>query len=114
MSPGGWLGATNAPTGAFDQPPADDVPDEPNIFTEAANGDEPAPEPSIDDQEDAPKDELDLNDAESDDLNLAEASELSTNGLAHDGDNGASPALGEEDAEGSDESGVAKDGEGDE
>ena len=116
MSPGGWLSATGASTGAFDQPPAKDVTDEPNVFTEASNGDEPAPapEPDIVEQEDAPEDKIDLKDAESDDLGLAEASELSANGLGHDGENGASPALGEEDAAGSGESDTATDGEGDE
>ena len=111
VSPGGWLGVTDAPTGAFDQQPSEDVPAEPNIFTEAAGGEDSTPEPSVNEQADAPDDELDADGDESGDLDLAEASELSTNGLSHDGDNGASPDFGEEDAEGSDESGIAADGE---
>lgn len=107
VSPGGWLGVTDAPTGAFDQQPSEDAPDEPNIFAEAADGDNSTPEPSIEE----PDDELDADGDEPGDLDLAEASELSTNGLSHDGDNGASPDLGEEDAEGSDEPSITADGE---
>ena len=111
VSPGGWLGATGASTGAFDQDPGEDVSAEPNVFTEAANGEDSTLEPSVDEQDDVPDDELIADGDESGDLDLAEASELSTNGLSHDGDTGASPDFGEEDAEGSDESGIAADGE---
>jgi len=61
----------------------------------------------------APEDELDDDTDESSNPDLVEAGELSTNGLSHDAENGASPAFGEEDAEGSDEPGITTRGEGD-
>ena len=119
----GWLGASDgeeaAPSGAFDQlVDEDDVPAEPNIFTDgndgageeaAANTD--SPEMAVEEEEDdtpidAPDDELDAEEEEDEDLDVAETGELSTNG--------ASPAFGEEDAEGNDEPTVATDNEGDE
>ncbi|MQG10717.1 MAG: DNA-directed RNA polymerase subunit beta' [SAR202 cluster bacterium] len=119
----GWLGASDgeeaAPSGAFDQlVDEDDVPAEPNIFTDgndgageeaAANTD--SPEMAVEEEEDdtpvdAPDDELDAEEEEDEDLDVAETGELSTNGT--------SPAFGEEDAEGNDEPTVATDNEGDE
>ena len=119
----GWLGASDgeeaAPSGALDQlVDEDDVPAEPNIFTDgndgageeaAANTD--SPEMAVEEEEDdtpvdAPDDELDAEEEEDEDLDVAETGELSTNG--------ASPAFGEEDAEGNDEPTVATDNEGDE
>ena len=119
----GWLGASDgeeaAPSGAFDQLVGeDDVPAEPNIFTDgndgageeaAANTD--SPEMAVEEEEDdtpvdAPDDELDAEEEEDEDLDVAETGELSTNGT--------SPAFGEEDAEGNDEPTVATDNEGDE
>ena len=119
----GWLGANDgeeaAPSGAFDQlVDEDDVPAEPNIFTDgndgageeaAANTD--SPEMAVEEEEDdtpvdAPDDELDAEEEEDEDLDVAETGELSTNGT--------SPAFGEEDAEGNDEPTVATDNEGDE
>ena len=119
----GWLGASDgeeaAPSGALDQlVDEDDVPTEPNIFTDgndgageeaAANTD--SPEMAVEEEEDdtpvdAPDDELDAEEEEDEDLDVAETGELSTNGT--------SPAFGEEDAEGNDEPTVATDNEGDE
>ena len=119
----GWLGASDgeeaAPSGALDQlVDEDDVPAEPNIFTDgndgageeaAANTD--SPEMAVEEEEDdtpvdAPDDELDAEEEEDEDLDVAETGELSTNGT--------SPAFGEEDAEGNDEPTVATDNEGDE
>jgi|TARA_B100000809_G_scaffold9195_2_gene8747 hypothetical protein len=47
-------------------------------------------------------------------LDLVESEELSTNGLSPEGEEGASPSFGEDDAEGTDEPSAAADGEGDE
>ena len=124
VSPGGWLGVTDAPTGAFEQQPSGDGdgPVDPNLFTEAADSEAAPPDVSNDEgQEDDDFDELEEMDDEIDEddddpgeLGLAEASDLSTNGLSHDGDGGVIPAFGEADAEGSDESGTPTDGEGEE
>ena len=57
------------------------------------------------------EDKLD-DDDEPSDLDIAESGELSTNGLSPEGENGASPSFGEEDAEGTDEPSAATDGEG--
>ena len=116
VSPGGWLGLPNAPTGPFDQPPGDEGPAEPNIFAEATGGQDSPAEPSVDeDDEDEDLDGLDDTDDdgdESDDMSLAESSELSTNGHNQEGGDTISPALGEADAEGRDEATTATDGEG--
>ena len=67
--------------------------------------------------EDAPEDELDVDEEKEEgpsDLDIAESGELSTNGLSPEGENGASPSDGDEDAEGSDEPSAATDSEGDE
>ena len=114
MSPGGWLGATGAsdgPTeggsnGTFDQ--ASDEDDRPNIFAE---NDGAGPSSVMDAEDDVVEDELD-DDDEPSDLDIAESRELSTNGLSPEGENGASPSFGEEDAEGTDEPSAATDGEG--
>ena len=114
VSPGGWLGATGAsdgPTeggsnGTFDQ--ASDEDDRPNIFAE---NDEAGPSSVMDAEDDVVEDELD-DDDEPSDLDIAESRELSTNGLSPEGENGASPSFGEEDAEGTDEPSAATDGEG--
>ncbi|MCH9016748.1 MAG: hypothetical protein IIB89_03165, partial [Chloroflexi bacterium] len=66
------------------------------------------------DEMEPPVGELDEDDDEPGDLDLAETAELSTNGLSQEGGNGAGPAFGEGDAEGTDESSIATDGEGDE
>ena len=117
VSPGGWLGVTDAPAGPFDRQPREDVPDVPNVFAEAVSAEDLLPEPSND--EDDQTDDLDGLDAdtnedddESNDPNLAAASGLSTNG--HNSDHDTSPALGEQDAEVRDEAIIAPDGEGDE
>ena len=128
VSPGGWLGAPSEPAGPFEQPVSEDGPAEPNIFAEAADTVEPTPvptaeptaEPSVDEDEETDVDVpegFDEEADESDGLSLAEASELSTNGHSSDSDGDASksPALGEDDAEGTtDEAAPATDGEGDE
>ena len=114
-SPGGWLGATGAsdgPTeggsnGTFDQ--ASDEDDRPNIFAE---NDGAGPSSVMDAEDDVVEDELDDDDDEPSDLDIAESRELSTNGLSPEGENGASPSFGEEDAEGTDEPSAATDGEG--
>ncbi|MQG48068.1 MAG: DNA-directed RNA polymerase subunit beta' [SAR202 cluster bacterium] len=114
VSPGGWLGATGAsdgPTeggsnGTFDQ--ASDEDDRPNIFAE---NDGAGPSSVMDAEDDVVEDELD-DDDEPSDLDIAESRELSTNGLSPEGENGASPSFGEEDAEGTDEPSAATDGEG--
>ena len=114
MSPGGWLGATGAsdgPTeggsnGTFDQ--ASDEDDRPNIFAE---NDGAGPSSVMDAEDDVVEDVLD-DDDEPSDLDIAESRELSTNGLSPEGENGASPSFGEEDAEGTDEPSAATDGEG--
>ena len=114
MSPGGWLGATGAsdgPTeggsnGTFDQ--ASDEDDRPNIFAE---NDGAGPSSVMDAEDDVVEDKLD-DDDEPSDLDIAESRELSTNGLSPEGENGASPSFGEEDAEGTDEPSAATDGEG--
>jgi hypothetical protein len=64
--------------------------------------------------EDAPDDELDAEEEETEDLDLTETGELSANGVNNDSENGARPAFGEEDAEGNDEPSVATDNEGEE
>jgi len=115
VSPGGWLGATGAsdgPTeggsnGTFDQ--ASDEDDRPNIFAE---NDGAGPSSVMDAEDDVVEDELDDDDDEPSDLDIAESRELSTNGLSPEGENGASPSFGEEDAEGTDEPSAATDGEG--
>ena len=115
VSPGGWLGATGAsdgPTeggsnGTFDQ--ASDEDDRPNIFAE---NDGAGPSSVMDADDDVVEDELDDDDDEPSDLDIAESKELSTNGLSPEGENGASPSFGEEDAEGTDEPSAATDGEG--
>ena len=114
MSPGGWLGATGAsdgPTeggsnGTFDQ--ASDEDDRPNIFAE---NDGAGPSSVMDAEDDVVEDKLD-DDDEPSALDIAESRELSTNGLSPEGENGASPSFGEEDAEGTDEPSAATDGEG--
>ena len=114
MSPGGWLGATGAsdgPTeggsnGTFDQ--ASDEDDRPNIFAE---NDGAGQSSVMGAEDDVVEDELD-DDDEPSDLDIAESRELSTNGLSPQGENGASPSFGEEDAEGTDEPSAATDGEG--
>ena len=114
VSPGGWLGATGAsdgPTeggsnGTFDQ--ASDEDDRPNIFAENGGA---GPSSVMDAEDDVVEDKLD-DDDEPSDLDIAESRELSTNGLSPEGENGASPSFGEEDAEGSDEPSAAADGEG--
>ena len=114
VSPGGWLGATGAsdgPTeggsnGTFDQ--ASDEDDRPNIFAE---NDGAGPSSVMDAEDDVVEDELD-DDDEPSELDIAESRELSTNGLSPEGENGASPSFGEEDAEGTDEPSAATDGEG--
>ena len=114
MSPGGWLGATEAsdgPTeggsnGTFDQ--ASDEDDRPNIFAENGGA---GPSSVMDAEDDVVEDKLD-DDDEPSDLDIAESRELSTNGLSPEGENGASPSFGEEDAEGTDEPSAATDGEG--
>ena len=114
VSPGGWLGATGAsdgPTeggsnGTFDQ--ASDEDDRPNIFAENGGA---GPSSVMDAEDDVVEDELD-DDDEPSDLDIAESRELSTNGLSPEGENGASPSFGEEDAEGTDEPSAATDGEG--
>ena len=76
-----------------------------------------APEDETDDDgdgEDATDDEFDDKEDEPSDLDITETGELSANGLSHQADNGASPSFGEDDAEGTDESDIATDGEGDE
>jgi len=140
VSPGGWLGATGAsdgPTeggshGTFDQ--ASDEDDRPNIFAEndgagpssVMDAEDDVVEDKLDDDEHDSKDEVqedvlevapenvldDDDDEESSDLDIAESGELSTNGLSPEGENGASPSFGEEDAEGTDEPSAATDGEG--
>ena len=115
VSPGGWLGATGAsdgPTeggsnGTFDQ--ASDEDDRPNIFAE---NDGAGPSSVMDADDDVVEDELDDDDDEPSDLDIAESKELSTNGLSPEGENGASPSFGEEDAEGTDKPSAATDGEG--
>ena len=74
VSPGGWLGVTDAPVGPFDQPPVEDVPAEANVFDEAVVGGDSPSESSIndDDESDDLDDDID-EDADSDGLNLAEA-----------------------------------------
>ena len=145
VSPGGWLGAAKASddsaegssNGAFNQASGGDDADLPNVF---ANVDEspPATKADVEDDEkveveldgnegdsedeaqedvleDAPEDELDVDEEEEpSDLDIAESGELSTNGLSPECENGASPSDGDEDAEGSDEPSAATDGEGDE
>ena len=114
VSPGGWLGATGAsggPTeggsnGTFDQ--ASDEDDRPNIFAENGGA---GPSSVMDAEDDVVEDKLD-DDDEPSDLDIAESRELSTNGLSPEGENGASPSFGEEDAEGTDEPSAATDGEG--
>ena len=114
VSPGGWLGATGAsdgPTeggsnGTFDQ--ASDEDDRPNIFAE---NDGAGPSSVMGAEDDVVEDKLD-DDDEPSDLDIAESRELSTNGLSPEGENGASPSFGEEDAEGTDEPSAATDGEG--
>ena len=140
VSPGGWLGASagsdhRAPSGAFEQHAGKDDTAEPNIFTDnnGSCGGDSTPEMTVkEEQDDTPKNTADkelvaeeddtpkdatdeeLVAEEEEDLDLAETRELSANGLSHDGENGAGPAVGEEDAEGTDESISATDGEGDE
>ena len=114
VSPGGWLGATGAsggPTeggsnGTFDQ--ASDEDDRPNIFAE---NDGAGQSSVMGAEDDVVEDEL-YDDDEPSDLDIAESKELSTNGLSPEGENGASPSFGEEDAEGTDEPSAATDGEG--
>ena len=114
VSPGGWLGATGAsdgPTeggsnGTFDQ--ASDEDDRPNIFAENGGA---GPSSVMAAEDDVVEDKLD-DDDEPSDLDIAESRELSTNGLSPEGENGASPSFGEEDAEGTDEPSAATDGEG--
>ena len=114
MSPGGWLGATGAsddPTeggsnSTFDQ--ASDEDDRPNIFAENGGA---GPSSVMDAEDDVVEDKLD-DDDEPSDLDIAESRELSTKGLSPEGENGASPSFGEEDAEGTDEPSAAADGEG--
>ena len=117
VSPGGWLGVATAPDGPLDGQPGDDGSAESNIFSEAASSDDSPPVPNVDEEDHDEMeilDELDEKDEESDDLSLAEASDLSTNGHADSGEAGLSPDLGEEDAEGRDEADTAEDGEDDE
>ena len=116
VSPGGWLGATGASdgpaeggsNGTFDQASDEDEDDRPNIFAE---NDGAGPSSVMDAEDDVVEDELD-DDDEPSDLDIAESRELSTNGLSPEGENGASPSFGEEDAEGTDEPSAATDGEG--
>lgn len=115
VSPGGWLGVPNAPAGPFDQPVSDDSPAEPNIFAEAAGSQDSALEPGVDEEvedgdPDVP-DELDEEADDSDGPSLAEASDLNINGHAQNGEASMSPDLGEEDAEGRDETAKPADDE---
>ena len=126
VSPGGWLGSPDAPAGPFDRAPVDDAPDGPNIFAETvASADDSTPEPSAVEEveeDDDLEDNLDENEEGDDgdedigdeDLNIAEASDLSTNGHSQGGDLNISPAIGEDDAEGSDKTDEPTNGEGDE
>jgi len=123
MSPGGWLGSSeDGDNGSFDQDAnGEDGPGGSSIFSDDEEGEESASNPglqelSLDEEnedapEDAPEDELDDEEDEDENLDLVESGGISTNGA---GENGASPAFGEEDAEGTDEPSVATDGEGDE
>jgi len=107
VSPGGWLGATDAPTGApstaFDQKPAEEkAPPEPNIFTDGDGDDnsgDSTPEMNVEEPQETTEDE---------------ANEPISNDESQDGKDGASPAVGGEDAEGNDDSAEKTDGEGDE
>jgi DNA-directed RNA polymerase subunit beta' len=118
VSPPGWLGATDAPddsaNGAFNKESSDEA-DAPNIFTDAAESktseSESTPEIEVEEEaeEQEPEDELDAEEAEED-----EAEEDGESSTDSTGDNGSSPDIGEEDAEGSDEPSVASDNEGDE
>jgi len=122
VSPGGWLGAPS--TGPSDQKPAEDVPAEPNIFTEGKADDAgPTLEVSTNKEEaeeveesapDSP-DEIEDENEEPDGLAIAEANDdLSNNGDsgdANDTNDGMSPALEEEDADGTDEANTASDDE---
>jgi len=128
VSPGGWLGVTDASAGAFNQPIDDDFPvAEANIFADKiSNDDVPSeaviPAASIDENSDDNEDDdfddteildddLDEDEDDSEEPGLAEASDLSTNGVSHDD---VSSAPGEEDAEGSNETATPTDGEGNE
>jgi len=139
VSPGGWLGATEASSGSaesgsngtFDQEPGKADADGPNVFvdnddsasaTDSGEADEEEEvEDALDDNEDVSENETQedvpeeaAEDEEPSDLNLVESGELSTNGLSPEGEEGASPSFGEDDAEGTDEPSAAADGEGDE
>tara|TARA_B100000029_G_scaffold204837_1_gene202818 strand:+ start:2554 stop:7038 length:4485 start_codon:yes stop_codon:yes gene_type:complete len=115
VSPGGWLGVTDAPAGAFEQTAeGEDGPPEPNIFADNEDGEDSplatlaAALASQDDDEDDDDDFDDFDDDDDED----ESDDLGSNGLGQDG--GESLAFGEDDAEGSSEPAAPTDDEGDE
>ncbi|MEC9288334.1 MAG: hypothetical protein VX632_08130, partial [Chloroflexota bacterium] len=108
----------STPNGPFDQDgDGENGSADPNVFTVGKEGEEPEsdfglPEFSLveEDDDETPPDGLD--DEEDDDgaLNLVESDDRGANGA---GENGASPDIGEEDGEGTDEPRAATDGDKD-
>ena len=121
MSPGGWLGSSNdgegTPNGPFDQDgDGENGSADPNVFTDGKE-DEPEsdlrpPEFSLVEETDdeTPSDDLDDEEDEDGALNLVESGDRGANGA---GEDGASPDIGEEDGEGTDEPRAATDGDKD-
>ena len=121
MSPGGWLGSSNdeegTPNGPFDQDgDGENGSADPNVFTDGKE-DEPEsdlrpPEFSLVEETDdeTPSDDLDDEEDEDGALNLVESGNRGANGA---GEDGASPDIGEEDGEGTNEPRAATDGDKD-
>ncbi len=140
VSPGGWLGVTEAPVSPFDVDPGEEGPVDTSIFGPVSgssgngeapdNGDGPSvpqalsPEGTADENAELDEDEdnddfIDDDDEEVDDeevvddLALEQSAEVATNGLSHNGGNGLNGAL-DEDAEEVGEDVVPDNNEGDE
>ena len=122
MSPGGSLGSSNdgegTPNGPFDQDgDGENGSADSNVFTDGKEAEEPEshlglPEFSqVEETDDeTPPDDLDDEEDDDGDLTLVASSDRGANGT---GENGASPDIGEEDGEGTDEPRAATDGDKD-
>jgi len=103
ISPGGWLGSSNADENSLTESQ--------NLDSDEREPDLGFPELLLEDSEneetpdEAPESELDEEDDDDPDINLVESGDLNIDG--------ASQAIGEEDAEGSDEPDTATESEGD-
>jgi hypothetical protein len=103
VSPGGWLGVSEAPASPFDVDPETGEPPTPNIFGNGGGDGGPADitnnplatavdddDDFLDDDDDEEEESADGEDVEPDPMALEESTEVSTNGLSYNGGNGVS------------------------